>query len=251
MCCFSRSVTFVRNTRIFARMTGDAVQGLAYQMAVGAPEDLAMILPLPVKPGTGEQGVTFLDLSEYPRFFDDLAAGFPSPAGGEPFAGSNGLSRGAKPLVVQKVGSFEASFVPTVQDFARLDARFRLPEGVWDKLGQYSGHGFAVFKLRKGESKVHPMAFTFPTRHPDRLFFPTVHIHDGQVHPRARFDHTLYCQVRRGGRFALLKWEESERTAVTFAKAGLSKGLLDPALHVRRLEMNGELPNEDTFLHSI
>jgi hypothetical protein len=251
MCCFSRSVTFVRNTRIFARMLDAGMQGLAYQMALGAPEDLAMILPLPVKPATPEKGVKFLDLSGYPKFFDDLAAGFPAPETDSPFAGSLGVSPRAKSLEVQKVGAFEASFVPTVKDFSRLDARFRLPEGVWDKLGQYADHGFAVFKLRKGETKIHPMAFAFPSRHEDRLFFPTVHIHDGEVHPKADFDHTLYCQIRRGGRFALLKWAESERAAVTFTKAGLSKGLIEPAWHVHKLDLHGELANEDTFLRAV
>ena len=30
--------------------------------------------------------------------------------------------------------------------------------------------------------RVHPMAFEFPTRSPDEIFFPTAHIHDGACH---------------------------------------------------------------------
>lgn len=41
--------------------------------------------------------------------------------------------------------------------------------------------------------------FEFPTRHPDRLFFPTLHIHDGAVKPFARFAHTLYAQGKDPG----------------------------------------------------
>jgi hypothetical protein len=38
----------------------------------------------------------------------------------------------ASKLEVIQVGDFEASFVPTVKDFSRLDERFRLPSAVWD-----------------------------------------------------------------------------------------------------------------------
>lgn len=92
----------------------------------------------------------------------------------------------AAPLRVHEVGSFEASFVPSLADFSRLDARFRLPDGLWEGLPIYADYGFAVFKLKAGERKVHPMAFEFASRDRRQLFFPTVHIHDGQIAERAR-----------------------------------------------------------------
>ena len=99
-------------------------------------------------------------------------------------------------LVVHEVGSFEASFVPTRRDFSRLDQRFRLPDDVWQALLGYDDWGFAVFKLGPMSrlTGVHPMAFEFPQRDPDRLFFPAVHVHNGRVEPWATFDHRLYCQ---------------------------------------------------------
>jgi hypothetical protein len=56
---------------------------------------------------------------------------------------------------------FEASFVPCVRDFARLDDRFWLPSAVWDALPAYADWGFAVFKLNKQATlrKVHPFSF--------------------------------------------------------------------------------------------
>jgi hypothetical protein len=39
---------------------------------------------------------------------------------------------------VREVGSFEASYVPKIADFSRLDERFRLPVAVWKKLPQAS-----------------------------------------------------------------------------------------------------------------
>jgi len=98
-------------------------------------------------------------------------------------------------LQVHEVGSFEASFVPTLNDFDRLDSRFRLPEQIWHQLPIYEDYAFAVFKLKPGAKQIHPMAFEFPRRNIDQMFFPTVHIHDGKVDVKAHFDHSLYCQA--------------------------------------------------------
>src|SRR5690348_2990810 len=217
MCCFTRPVQSVNATKIFARVEHAERQFLAYSMKVEAKEDLAMVLPLPVKPGTGEKGVTFISLKEYPAFFDDLEKGFtPPPTQHESWHLGGAASASRAMLDVVQVGDFEASFVPTVKDFARLDARFRLPEGAWKELPGYSDFGFAVFKLKHGALKVHPMAFSFPMRNTKSLFFPTVHIHDGQVHDEADFDHTLYCQPQENQHLALENWRESSGHAASF-----------------------------------
>src|SRR6185436_9724950 len=119
MCCFSRPVVSVSATNIFARAGEGGRQFLVYSMVLNAKEELAMVLPLPVKAGTGEKAVEFIDLSDYPEFFADLRNGFPEMS-------YKGLSEGVPPpaadsvrkLEVVRVGSFEASFVPTVKDFA-------------------------------------------------------------------------------------------------------------------------------------
>jgi hypothetical protein len=151
-------------------------------------------------------------------------------------------------LKVHTVGAFDASFVPGVQDFSRLDERFRLPDGVWDKLGQYSRYGFAVFKLRKGtHTNVHPMAFTFPTALPGKLFFPTVHIHDGEVHPKAGFDHTLYAQTESGSAPGSFGWEESETLANGVVDMEKSRGLITGTAHFFRRKLVGVLRNVDVI----
>jgi hypothetical protein len=248
MCCFSGNVTFVRGTRIFARITEVGRQAIVYQMEFGAKQDLAMILPLPVAKGADEKAVKFIDLSGYEDFFKDLRSGFPLPksvgrgVGGGAVAAAGGL------LEVKQVGSYEASFVPTVKDFERLDPRFRLPTETWSALPAYADHGFAVFKLRAGEQEVHPMAFTFPTRQPETLFFPTVHIHDGKVHPEEDFDHQLYCQVARTGLFAMTRWQESERLAAAFTKPEKAAQLIVGEAHVYRRALVGKIKNEDIIL---
>jgi len=247
MCCFSGNVQRVANTRIFARKIDAAHQAIAYQMAFSAAEDLAMILPLPVVPGSKEQAVKFINLEGYPSFFDDLDSAFPRPRSlsAEPQAG--GIPRDSA-LEVQSVGSFEASFVPTVDDFGRLDERFRIEPEIWRKIPSYHDFGFAVFKLKKGDHEVHPMALQFPSRHTNKLFFPTIHIHDGEVHAKEEFDHQIYCQVDRPGMFAMTKWDESPSTAKTSCKVDKSQNLLKGDLHLHRRRFKGMLDNEDIIL---
>lgn len=247
MCCFSRPVDFVSSTRIFARMLEPSRQAIAYQMEFGSKEDMAMILPLPVAPGTGEDALKFINLEDYKGLFDDLYRGFPVPQVPRSRA-VDSLAIPEKELKVEQVGAFEASFVPTAADFDRLDPRFSIKKEIWDQIPRYADYGFAVFKLRKGEHEAHPMAFTFPTRHADKLFFPTVHIHDGEVHEKEAFDHSLYCQVEKTGLFALTRWEESPGVAASFSKPAKSEGLLDKDKHVYRRKMRGLLENEDVLL---
>ncbi len=249
MCCFSRPVAFVRATKIFARAEDSYRQFLAYSMTVAATEDLAMILPLPVRAGSGDGAVAFLNLQGYPKLFDDLEKGFPKQATWT--IGPIGCATpkpSASALPVVEVGSFEATFVPSLADFDRLDDRFRLPAGTWDKLPDYHHYGFAVFKLKPGAKTVHPMAFSFPRAKIGSLFFPTVHIHDGEVHNRAEFDHLLYCQRSEGDGAQLGDWRESPLLAREFVKTGQTKGLVAADRHCYRKPLRGMLENRDWWV---
>lgn len=251
VCCFSQYVEHVGATRIFARGTKRGTQMLAYSMNVRAKEPLAMILPLPVPPRSAEDAVRFIDLSAYATFFDDMHEAFPKMAMGQM------LSRGAAfaleepaALEVHQVGSFEASFVPTIADFARLDPRFRLSPEVWAKLPAYADWGFAVFRLSPDadqDQTVHPMAFEFPRRDTQALFFPTVHVHDGAVHESAHFDHDLYCQVD-GILGVTLGWTRSMSPLGAHVEELKARGLVRASEPGFTLPLHGELPNQDTVL---
>ena len=300
MCCFSQPVRSVSKTRIFARPVDPIRQMLVYSMRLVADGDLAMVLPIPVPPGSPEDAVRFIDMSSAPKFFDDLDLLFP-----EPKHQGFGTLRSAAPahapqprLVVHEVGDFEASFVPTLPDFARLDPRFRLPPSAWDALPAYRDWGFCVFKLRLGARGVaapevapafgapssspsekpglldrvfgffggsprgrspdgssapaprefHPMAFEFPRRQISHLFFPTVHIHDGEVHRTAHFSHTLYAQGASDSPALRLEWQRSAELAGSLH--GESAAWLDRHSPVHRTTMLGERPNEDVFLEA-
>ncbi len=263
MCCFSfarsklaaghNPLTSVSNTNIFARGSRAGRQYLVYSMTLKAEDELAMILPIPVPEKTDEHAVKFIDLKEYADFFVDLKKGFPTrtvPRVHSRSIRSGGGSADPLPkLEVVEVGSFQASFVPSIADFERLDERFRLPKEVWDDLPQYKMYGFAVFRLKPGEKRIHPMAFEFPRANPKQLFFPTVHIHDGKVHDTAHFDHALYCQENEGENLAaLLQWRESPQLAEKFMRAEASGGVINANAHCYLRRMTGTLKNADTLV---
>jgi hypothetical protein len=258
MCCFSQPVEHVGATNIFARPLSDGRQQLVYSMNVRVRTPLAMILPLPVPLGASDNAVKFIDLSGYPHFFEDMRNAFP-PMYAFAQSASRGMALSAPEpepkLVVHKIGAFEASFVPSLAAFTRLDERFRIAPEVWLKLPEYADYGFAVFQLapqtgwfgRIKPQTVHPMAFEFPRRNPDELFFPTVHIHDGVVHPTATFDHTLYCQVD-GVLAASIGWSRSRKPLGEFVNELKSRGVVRSDLYGYSQPLDGELPNRDTIV---
>ena len=262
MCCFSGIVRDVSHTQIFGRLTDQGTQYLAYQMQYESDEPNAMILPLPVKTPASEDSVRFIDLSGYKRLFRDLAKGFPDVRRRRYFPNSRAAPvDSAVKLVVHEVGDFVASFVPTVDDFARLDPQFVIPKETWLQIPVYKDYGFAIFQLRKGAVRPHPMAFEFDTRHQE-VFFPTVHIHDGEVHQREHFDHTLYMQHAgfdsvsshyRGPKHSdpNTKFVRSKFPAEQFCETSLSGNLIQPDLLVHRMKMRGTFENRDLMFAGI
>src|SRR5262245_22428596 len=110
MCCFTRPVERVEQTRIYARADG-ARQLVVYELKLAAKRDLAMVLPVPVPEGSPESAIEFVDLSSSPAFFLALEYAFGPPEKRL----KQGTSRGgpqARALPVHRVGAFEASFVP-------------------------------------------------------------------------------------------------------------------------------------------
>lgn len=268
MCCFVGVIRDVSRTRIFARKVAPRRQLLVYAMNLAADDDVAMILPLPVarEPSAppAEDALRFVDMSACPDFFIQLGSLFPAPA-----MVSFGAARAVVPqsaLVVHDVGDFEASFVPSQADFTRLDPRFRFAPEVWRALSAYADWSFAVFQLRHPKRRgvgawvrslvagapaappreFHPMAMEFPSRD-DRLFFPTVHVHDGVVHPTARFDHVLFAQGVTGQAATELRptFEASPTTADALRGA---RAWLDPTAPVVRAKVVGTFANQDVIL---
>lgn len=269
MCCFKPNPIDVFATKIFAARRVYARQILVYSMSVSTHDDLAMILPVPVPVAAPEDSVKFINLEDYSTFFDDLEALFPKKEISGKFKGGGGGGfGGGGVLAVHNVGDFIASFVPEMEDFDRLDERFRIDPDIWLTQQQYSNYGFVVFQLKAAAKKdanespqisglkhrpiqltPHPMAFEFPLRElGQRLFFPTVHIHDGTMPLKADFDHILYAQTNRIGRRELIQWQESH--ALIKSKIDMQKAsdIVLADSHCYRRELKGRLPNRDTWL---
>jgi hypothetical protein len=258
MCIFSQPILEVANTQIFARLTGAGTQFLVYQMTYLSQTVNAMVLPLPVDPAAGEHAVRFQSLEEYPDFFDDMVLGFPYRHIASIGCGGPDMATTAR-LEVQEIGSYIASFVPTVSNFDRLDPAFAVPKSIWDKIPEYHDYGFAVFQLRKLSAKAHPMALEFDTRWPERVFFPTVDIHDGQIHQSEAFDHLLYLQHARFDSVvrayvshdvpdAVTGFIRSEQKASEFVNMDAADDVLAPDLLLHRKTLRGEFPNCDQIL---
>lgn len=276
MCIFSPPLPLVEGTRIFARHSEKSKQFLVYSMAYEADQDIAMILPLPVASHDEDAAIRFISLDGYPDFFDDMLAGFPELMPELP----RSLGRSApEPLKVYEVGDYNASFIPTLDDFDRLDPQFKLSRQVWDRLPEYQSYGFAVFKLRAPDhdkeqymsatednpyadrwsrlppsrlKRPHPMAFEFVTRFPDQLFFPTIHIHDGQVHKEADFDHHLYYQSDVCFKVpTFTRVVESRGIASKFIDVAKTRGLVDGRQRCNAIVMSGRFPNQDTVIATV
>ena len=247
MCCFSQPVRHVSKTNIFARRENKDRQFIIYSMNLDAAEDLAMILPIPYQANADKPQVRFINLEKYGQLFADMDSGFPVPVSrtyGGPFSAAAAPQNRGK-IKVETVGSYDASFVPTMADFGRLDERFRLPAGVWEKLPQYEKYGFVVFKLKKGSATVHPMAFSFPTALTVQLFYPTVHIHDGELHARADYDHALYCQTELGQGMNHKRWEASPALSQAFMKPQLTGGIVVKDHQIYKTTIHSEDKNVD------
>ena len=118
MCCFSQAVLEVSGTQIFARPSQGTAQILVYSMSLQSEQEVSMILPLPVPPGCPENAVRFINLEAYPEYFTDMDALFPEPM---TLGIDRSLGEARAPLAVHDVGQFEASFIPSIPDFSRLD----------------------------------------------------------------------------------------------------------------------------------
>lgn len=235
MGCFTGQVERVGNTRIFARATRDAKQFLVYQMEYSAANDVAMILPLPVPPNTGQDAVQFIRLSGYDNFFAEMENGFPLTRNA-PVSGNH-----TKHAAANLVGSFEASFIPSQQELAGFDEPFRIPTELWNQFPEYSDFGFAVFKLRAGTNIAQPLALEFPMRNPQLLFFPTVEIRNGQAPEEVSFDHDLFCQARAG-------WLRSYDVANSFMRIPETHGIVAADERISRMTVQGAHPNSDILV---
>lgn len=192
MCIINGPVTSVNATNIFAGPSDDRTRQLTvYSNKVDTAAENSMILPVPFP-----DSVVLHDLSYYPNLFTDLKRCFKttrplyknalSANGYEHMA--RGAARERPKLVVHRVGSYEASIVPSIDDFDRLSEQFKLSPDVANMLTtdytniQGAPVGFVVCRLIPGAHEYHPFAYshTLPGKY---LFIPTKHFHPHEPEP--------------------------------------------------------------------
>ena len=87
------------------------------------------------------------------------------------------------------------------------------------------------------------MAFSFPTRDPQRVFFPTLHLHDGTLPQQAEFDHRLYVQ---GGRCPF-GFTRSSEPIEDFVAVARTSGVVVRDAPVYRQQVEGFRDNLDVW----
>jgi hypothetical protein len=199
MCIMASPVQSVHNTKIFAGFdTAKSRQALVYEMSVQlaarSGKGNAMILPVPVG-DKGHTAIELIDMSSVPKFFEPLEELFVVQSRG---FSMNSLSKGlSEPLEVRRVGNYDVSIVPTVDDVKRLnqdvfevsqDTEFILRENY------PVGFAFVVAQLQKS-GDFHPLAYTHPLIG-DRLFIPTRHGHGGPE-DLPKWDHHIFHQSNK------------------------------------------------------
>jgi hypothetical protein len=210
MCMVNGPVKTIGATKIFTAPSEDGTRQLTvYSNKVDSPADNAMVLPVPFP-----DSVQLHDFSAYSKLFNDLDSCFAQVKSKTLSANFSAAAGARGPLAVFRVGSYDASIVPSVSDFDRLDARvFTLNPSLGQVLRQNYGTiqgtpvGFIVCKLRSGAHTYHPFAYSH-ARPNNRLFVPTRHFHP---HDGSRFfhadgddwDHVVYTvntDLSAGGR---------------------------------------------------
>ncbi|MCB9759957.1 MAG: hypothetical protein H6739_09005 [Alphaproteobacteria bacterium] len=243
MCIFTRSVRRAGPTRLFARALEDRRQALVVQVDVERTEGLAVVVPLPVSLGCRLDDIELVDLSRCTGFFADVGVAFGDEAPARA-VGPDRLGRLDAQLAVG-VDALEALGVPLGED-----VRQRLP------LGDHTA--FAV--LRMGQPgrrlllpprrrRLPPLGIVFPRLDPTCLYFPTVIAVDDTIEETTLYEHALYAQLEDGGRPPLdTPWQRSDAPLGEGVDAARANDLVAPSLPGWRLLLQGEHPNEDTWL---
>jgi len=248
--CMMTAPAEVSDTSIYVSTDG-AQQTVLYQMKMKAEKKIAMILPIP--------GVltSWVDTSKYPKFFEDLSSSFVPASRG----GGGPIMLGSRALPVHKVGSYVATYVPTLDDFARVSPEFRLAPKL--NLAKYGydapGWSFAVFAFDpECGGPEHAIGYRFQRGadfpDADALFVPTLHVHDGErADDVAHYDHHIYCShVGEYGELDHYTKPDYDVVPESFQASRLRSNAaaewFNPYKCCVRFTVKGNRPNSDTWL---
>jgi hypothetical protein len=202
MCFFVGRIQSVKRTRILVSPLENKRQLIVYENKVETQlpgrKKNAMVLPVP-----SGQEIRLFDLSEYPggdlwKECESLIPAEKQTQAGKVFGGGV-FGGGISTLEVYKVGGYQCSIVPTLDDFIRLSqGHFVVPANIAEILKTNYGVGFS-FIVCVFDNRVagHPIAYTSARLPNDTCFIPTRHAHGGddtqehqamQMHPNVQCD---------------------------------------------------------------
>ncbi len=195
MCIILSKVDKVSNTKIYVSPDKENKRQLTiYSNEVATRTKNAMILPVP-----NPETIELLDLSNYPKFFEDCENCFYKLAtlSMRSFMPEHAYAS-ASFIPVVRVGSYLASIVPSFNDFTRIDTTvFDINDDLMPLLAQHyrEGFGFIICMLEEGKHTYHPFAYTHKLKEKNRLFIPTRHYHPGEANKYADWDHMIYSPI--------------------------------------------------------
>jgi hypothetical protein len=280
MCILNDPVIEVSNTSIFCAKDSEGKRQLTiYENLVSTPTGNAMILPFPTVDGFEGEQLEFHDISKIDGLFSNLHSAFYDPSLRNARSKHledecDGMDTDGKCLEVHDVGSYLASKCYSIKDLKRIDSSvFRLSSGVEALLRKEypTGFGFVVCKLKenpKGE-KYEPFAYShrIPEGKGNELFIPTKHYHQhsGNVFSKiyesifpasvkGDWDHNIFIYDYESGLSGSFNndkwcWNMSLPRAISQLEAIVGFPFKS-ATSFKKLELAGQLPNEDLWVHA-
>lgn len=194
MCIISQQAK-VSGTKIFVALSADQTRQLTvYSNRVQTQAGSVMILPVP-----HPASVQMIDLSAYPKIFDDLEAPFRRPTYTNSADSLCFQERAYLP--VEQCGGYNVTIVPSHTLLSRLsEHHFGMVDAQLQALlgTKYPPHfGFVVCALRAEATTYHPIAYSHRSIAPT-VFVPTYHVHrhaaGSTLHEEAsaEWDHVIY-----------------------------------------------------------
>jgi hypothetical protein len=235
--------------RVFARGRSSGAQLLVYSLAYRASGPALVAIPIAVPPSTQPEQVHLIDLPQTPRFFDDLAEGFP--------VGSHDVASilGPEERITDgwpTLKGREATFVQSLSLLMQMISHVGLPPGINNDLQADAANAFVLVTLPPGEGWLAPMALEFPRRRADQLRLPCSLIKGGPITVPQDFATRLYVQSRQ----RMAGWDGSNdgknppriRVAGQFLDCRRSRNVVDPMRQVFHRSMFGESTERDTVV---
>lgn len=186
MCIFIGPVKNVSKTRILVMPLENNRQVIVYENNVESiSAKNAMVLPVPVN---GLEMPSLLDLSKTSeRLWTECENYFPQ----HDFAyagGGFGIEEGSwssKTLPVHRVGGYNCSIVPTLDDFVRISTEhFHLPVHIRKLMEQHYARGFAFVVCTFDRMvKAHAIGIVSQRLANGHCFIPTMHAHGEDAQP--------------------------------------------------------------------